>query len=261
MLTNEVLTRRVKGQVRLLYKKWWKEEGGGFTLKRLMKVEEERGVCACVCVYVPILSFQARDLHCAPSPGEQIAFSRLPWGEKARSAPFSLFLSPLLPLFLHSPHLIFPLQSILFSFGVRVTLLSQVGMEINLFPAPSSCCCSDGHKPPQSRAVSAVIETYYPCFLPSSAQVASHFRDHRWIVDHFTLTFSFDDENSSALFTNSFAPPPYAQIWDGWLILKTDQVGDETQGHTRKDGVWSLSRMRSGRLQTDRAGEKEFFYE
>ena len=129
---------------------------------------------------------------------------------------------------------------------------SEAGLNRNKFISSLFLCCyCCGHKPFLSTAVSAVIETYYLCFLLSS-QVASYFQGCTWITGiiscwHLVIFFVFFCffflvlfcfvffENLSALFTISIVFPLRADL--SWMAnIETDPVGDETQGHTM--GMW-----------------------
>ena len=151
------------------------------------------------------------------------------------------------PLLLILHFFIFLLPSILFSFGIPVTLpffFFVAGLNWNEFISSLLSCCSGcyGHKPSLSIAVSAVIETYYLCFPALLTQVASYFQGCRWITGiisrwHFFFLFY---ENLSALFTIFYRTPPpptpREQIRAGWQTSETDPMDDVTQGHTRWRG-------------------------
>lgn len=161
MPANEVSTGWVKGPRKATVGDMI--EGGGTNLmeRGLMEAKGVR-VCVCACeflqAHLKLLFSKPQNLRCTPSPGEQIAFSKIPWGGKNCSA-FLFFSCSLLFDLSPSKHFVFlwyPIDTSLF-------FARQVWIEIN-FSLCLCCCC--GHKPFLSRAVSAVIETYYLCFLP-----------------------------------------------------------------------------------------------
>lgn len=121
----------------LQYGKWWKTRGEWIGKKLTREWVES--------VHEAILSFcfPTSELCRAPSPGEQIAFSKLPWGGKAYSASLCLALYLLL------------LQSILF-FLLWYPSDTFFLLRIGIFSLVSGCCCH-GHKPFPFRDVGAVI--------------------------------------------------------------------------------------------------------
>lgn len=186
---------------------------------------------ACVCVCKPILSFQAQNLGCAPLPGEQIAFSRLPWGEKHCSS--SLSLLPVTPSFSLSPLSVFLHWSILFSFGIPVTHLQHFWIEMNLFLLYSyAVAVMDINL---LYLEPSVLSSRYITSSSGSAHtggvIFSRLHMKKGIISHWL--FGFYDENLSALFSKAIVFPLCADLSqmaniegesDGWWNTMTHMV-------------------------------------
>lgn len=150
------------------------------------------------------------------------------------------------------------LRSILFFFGIPVTLLRHFWNWNKCIYALFACCCCYRHKTSLSRAVRAVIETYHLCFLHSSHRWCHIFRaiDEKHGSFHagiFFLFFFWLKLISFVYWFYCFTPArrsePMANIEGRWWNTRTHTVG--------RRGVWTAWGLASCRV-TEQV--KEFFF-